>query len=184
MMHSDSSLFYAWLIPLFPLIGFLINGVLGPLTGKPLPKVVAGAIGTVAVFASFVVAVMLFLHVTGAQDGQKQATVYLAPWLNIPTDAQGIHFFNVNYELLIDPLSVLMMLIITGVGGLIHLYSTAYMADRQRVSAVLHLPELVCVLHADARNEQQHFGPVHRLGGRRPLLLSLDRLLLREEVGR
>ncbi len=129
MPHSDSSLLYAWLIPLFPLLGFLINGVLGPLTGKPLPKVVAGAIGTVAVFASFAVAVLLFLHVTGAPDGQKQATVYLAPWMNIPTDAQGIHFFNVNYELLIDPLSVLMMLIITGVGGLIHLYSTSYMAE-------------------------------------------------------
>ena len=127
MTHSDS-LFYAWLIPLFPLVGFLINGVFGPLTGKPLPKIVAGVIGTVAVFASFVVAVMLFMHVTGAPEGQKQATVYLAPWMNIPTDAQGIHFFNVNYELLIDPLSVLMMLIITGVGGLIHLYSTAYMA--------------------------------------------------------
>ena len=129
MTHSDSSLFYAWLIPLFPLIGFLINGVLGPLTGKPLPKIVAGVIGTVAVFASFVVACMLFIHVTGAPEGHKQATVYLAPWMNIPTDAQGIHFFNVNYELLIDPLSVLMMLIITGVGGLIHLYSTAYMAE-------------------------------------------------------
>ena len=128
MPHSDSSLFYAWLIPLFPLLGFLINGVLGPLTGKPLPKIVAGIIGTGAVFASFVVACMLFQHVLGAAEGAKQATVYLAPWLNVPTDPQGIHGFAVNFELLIDPLSVLMMLIITGVGGLIHLYSTAYMA--------------------------------------------------------
>ena len=129
MLHSDSSLYYAWLIPLFPLIGFLINGVLGPLTGKPLPKIVAGSLSTVAVFASFVVAVMLFLHVTSADATHKMATVYLAPWLSLPTDPQGIHSFVVNYELLIDPLSVLMMLIITGVGGLIHLYSTAYMAE-------------------------------------------------------
>ena len=128
MTHSDSSLFYAWLIPLFPLLGFLINGVLGPLTGKPLPKIVAGTIGTVAVFASFAVACMLFLHVTSAPEGHKLSTVYLAPWLNILSDPQGIHSFNVNFELLIDPLSVLMMLIITGVGGLIHLYSTSYMA--------------------------------------------------------
>ena len=111
------------------LIGFLINGVLGPLTGKPLPKIVAGSLGTAAVFASFVVAVMLFLHVTSADAAHKMATVYLAPWLSLPTDPQGIHSFVVNYELLIDPLSVLMMLIITGVGGLIHLYSTAYMAE-------------------------------------------------------
>ena len=129
MPHSDNSLLYAWLIPLFPLLGFLINGVLGPLTGRPLPKVVAGAIGTAAVFASFAVACALFLHVSGAPEGHKQATACLAPWLNILTDPQGIHSFTVNYELLIDPLSVLMMLIITGVGGLIHLYSTAYMAE-------------------------------------------------------
>jgi NADH-quinone oxidoreductase subunit L len=129
MLHSDSSLFYAWLIPLFPLIGFLINGVLGPLAGKPLPKIVAGSVATVAVFASFAVAVSLFLHVTSADAAHKLSTVYLAPWFSLPTDPQGIHSFVVNYELLIDPLSVLMMLIITGVGGLIHLYSTAYMAE-------------------------------------------------------
>ena len=129
-MFFENPLWYAWLIPLFPLVGFMINGVLGPLTGKPLPKIVAGTIGTIAVFASFAVAVLLFLHVTSAPEGHKLATVYLAPWLNIPNVVQGegIHSFNVNYELLIDPLSVLMMLIITGVGGLIHLYSTSYMA--------------------------------------------------------
>ena len=127
-MHSDPSLFYAWLIPLFPLIGFFINGVAGPLFGKPLPKLFAGSVATVAVFASFAVAVSLFLHVTSADAAHKLSTVYLAPWLSVPTDPQGIHSFTVNFELLIDPLSVLMMLIITGVGGLIHLYSTSYMA--------------------------------------------------------
>ena len=144
MTHSDSSLFYAWLIPLFPLLGFLINGVLGPLTGKPLPKIVAGTIGTLAVFASFAVAVLLLLHVMSAPEEHKLSTVYLAPWLNVPNVVQGegIRSFNVNYELLIDPLSVLMMLIITGVGGLIHLYSTSYMAaDKgyQRFFAYLNL---------------------------------------------
>ena len=127
--HSDPALLYAWLIPLFPLIGFLINGFLGPLTGKPLPKVVAGGLATLAVFASFGVAIALFLHVLGADAAHKQATVYLAPWLNVLADPNGgIKPFMVNFEMLIDPLSVLMMLIITGVGGLIHLYSTAYMA--------------------------------------------------------
>ena len=133
MPHSDQTLLYAWLIPLFPLIGFLINGVLGPITGKPLNKAFAGALATIAVFASFVVACLLFQHVMAADEAHKQATVYLAPWLYVPTDPNdvhgyGIHSFAVNFELLIDPLSVLMMLIITGVGGLIHLYSTSYMA--------------------------------------------------------
>ena len=121
MPHSDPSLIYAWLIPLFPLLGFLINGVLGPLTGKPLPKPVSGGLATVAVFASFAVAVSLFLHVTSADAAHKQATVYLAHWLQVPgISTEGVHDFNINFELLIDPLSVLMMLIITGVGGLIH----------------------------------------------------------------
>jgi len=124
MPHSDQTLLYAWLIPLFPLVGFLINGMLG----AKLPKLVSGIIGTAAVFASFVVACLLFQHVMAADEAHKQATVYLAPWLHVPTDPNGIHSFAVNFELLIDPLSVLMMLIITGVGGLIHLYSTAYMA--------------------------------------------------------
>ena len=124
MPHSDQTLLYAWLIPLFPLVGFLINGLLG----TKLPKLASGAIGTLAVFLSFAVAVRLFMVVTAADEAHRQLTVYLAPWLNVPTDPNGIHSFAVNFELLIDPLSVLMMLIITGVGGLIHLYSTAYMA--------------------------------------------------------
>ncbi len=129
LTHSDPALLYAWLIPLFPLIGFLINGFLGPLTGKPLPKAVAGGLATAAVFASFGVAIMLFLHVLGADEAHKQATVYLAHWMTVSPDPNGgIQPFTVNFEMLIDPLSVLMMLIITGVGGLIHLYSTAYMA--------------------------------------------------------
>ena len=124
MSHNDQSLMYAWLIPTFPLLGYLLNAVLG----QRVSKVVTGTIATAAVFASFVVAVALFLHVTGADAAHKQATVFLAPWLSAPANPQGVSAFSVNFELLIDPLSVLMMLIITGIGGLIHLYSTGYMA--------------------------------------------------------
>ena len=125
MPHTDSSLWYAWLIPALPLAGYLLNAILG----NRQAKVVYGGIATAAVFAAFGVACVLFQHVLAADDAHKQATVYLAPWLSVPGDAGGIHKFQVNWELLIDPLSVLMMLIITGVGGLIHLYSTAYMAS-------------------------------------------------------
>ncbi len=124
MSHNDQSLLYAWLIPLFPFLGFLFNAFVG---GR-FPKAVSGGVATVAVFASFAVALSLFLHVTGADAAHKQATVFLAPWMSGPANPQGVPAFNVNFELLIDPLSVLMMLIITGIGGLIHLYSTGYMA--------------------------------------------------------
>ena len=151
MPHSDNALLYAWLIPLFPLVGFLINGLLG----TKIPKLASGALATVAVFASFGVACALFQHVTAADEAHKQATVYLAPWLSVPTDPNGIHFFRVNFEMLIDPLSVLMMLIITGVGGLIHLYSTSYMAaDKgyQRFFTYLNLFVFFMLLLVTANN--------------------------------
>ena len=79
-------------------------------------------------FGSFAVAVSLFLHITGLGADARQIVVPGLSWMTVPADPQGIHGFDVNFELLVDPLSVLMMLIITGVGGLIHLYSTGYMA--------------------------------------------------------
>ena len=112
---------YAWLIPLFPLLGFLINGLIG----ARLPKVVSGTIATVAVFASFAVAVVVFLTVQGSPAVHH--AVYLAPWMSVPTVAQ-VNALQVNWELLLDPLSAMMLLIITGIGGLIHLYSMGYMA--------------------------------------------------------
>lgn len=123
MSHTDPQLMVAWLIPLFPLVGFLINAFFG---GK-LAKWLSGGLATVLVFASFAVACYLFAFVSGHAD--KQWTVYLAPWLVAPAGPDGVSGFHVNFELLIDPLSVLMMLIITGVGGLIHLYSIGYMAE-------------------------------------------------------
>ena len=155
MPHSDQTLLYAWLIPLFPLIGFLINGVVGPLIGKPFHKMFAGSLATIAVFASFVVACLLFKHVLAADDAHKLATVYLTQWMFVPIDHNGIHSFTVNFEMLIDPLSVLMMLIITGVGGLIHLYSTAYMAaDKgyQRFFTYLNLFIFFMLLLVTANN--------------------------------
>lgn len=120
----DNSISYAWLIPLLPLLGFLVNG----LVGARLTKAVSGAIGTASVFGSFALACILFLKVLNHQGGDG-FIVPGASWFNIPGDPGGIiPAFKVNFELLIDPLSALMMMIITGVGGLIHLYSTAYMA--------------------------------------------------------
>jgi NADH-quinone oxidoreductase subunit L len=136
MSHTDPHLWVAWLIPLFPFVGFLFNAFWG---GK-VAKAVSGGLATVAVFASFGVACYLFSFITGHDN--KQWTVYLAPWLTAPGNPSGVPAFNVNFEFLIDPLSVLMMLIITGIGGLIHLYSTGYMAadkDYKRFFTYLNL---------------------------------------------
>ncbi len=109
-----------WLIPLFPLIGFLINGVFG----TKLPKFWSGLIATGAVFASFIVALIVFGTV---RSDAGPYISYLAPWLVVPGFG-GVAPLTINWETLIDPLTSLMLLIITGIGGLIHMYSMGYMA--------------------------------------------------------
>ncbi len=102
------------LIPFLPLIGFAING----LFGKRLSKNLVGLIGSGTLLASFILSLMCFNEV--AASGPIQVTLY--------------NFFTVgnlsaNFGFLVDQLSVWMMLIVTGVGFLIHVYSIGYMHD-------------------------------------------------------
>ena len=102
------------LIPLIialPLIGGFINGVLG----KKLPKVLVGSIATLAVFTSFFLAVTVFFQLDEAVK------------INLFTILK-LEDFTLNARLLVDNLSIWMVLIITGVGSLIHLFSMGYMS--------------------------------------------------------
>ncbi|QDP84346.1 NADH-quinone oxidoreductase subunit L [Chryseobacterium sp. SNU WT5] len=102
-------------IILLPLAGFLINGLLG----KRLPKMVVGTLATVVVFASFIIAVSLFLKF----DTESQPVVVRAfEWFRV----NGI---QINFGFQIDQLSLMMVMIITGIGSLIHLYSIGYMSE-------------------------------------------------------
>lgn len=101
-------------IILLPLLGFLING----LFGKSLPKMVVGSIATLVVFASFCIAVSLFLQFNA--DSQP-VIVRAFEWFRV----NGI---QVNFAFQIDQLSLMMIMIITGIGSLIHLYSIGYMS--------------------------------------------------------
>ena len=107
---------YIYLVPLFPLIGFLING----LFRQSIPKSLSGLIGSGAILASFVVSVMIFFQVK--QDGFQPVTVTLFPFIQAGT-------LKIPFAFLVDPLSTLFLLIITGVGFLIHMYSTSYMKE-------------------------------------------------------
>lgn len=101
-------------IILLPLFGFLING----LFGKNLPKMVVGSIATLVVFASFCIAVSLFLNF----EADSQPVIVRAfEWFRV----NGI---QVNFSFQIDQLSLMMIMIITGIGSLIHLYSIGYMS--------------------------------------------------------
>jgi NADH-quinone oxidoreductase subunit L len=102
------------LIPFLPLIGFAING----LFGKNLSKNMVGIIGSGTLLASFLLSVACFNQV--AASGPIQMTLY-----NFFT----VDSLSVNFGFLVDQLSVWMMLIVTGVGFLIHVYSIGYMHD-------------------------------------------------------
>lgn len=102
------------LIPFLPFIGFLING----LFGKNLSKNAVGIIGSGALLASFLLSVACFNQV-GA-TGPIQSTLY---------NFMSVGNLHVNFGFLVDHLSVWMMLIVTGVGFLIHVYSIGYMHD-------------------------------------------------------
>lgn len=103
------------LIPLFPLLGFLFVGFLN----KQLSKSVVATIACGAVLVSFALSAVLFFNLLGS-TGETSLTFTAFEWF-----AAGN--FSVSFSFLVDPLSSIMMLIITGVGFLIHVYSVGYM---------------------------------------------------------
>jgi len=107
-----------WLIPLIPFLGFVLNG----LGRHSFPKPVIGLLGSVAVFVPFVLSLLLFSEVWAARQAGEAVAIYqhLFDWFSVGSLHVGLSF-------LVDPLSATMLLIITGIGFLIHLYSYSYM---------------------------------------------------------
>lgn len=108
-----------WLIPLLPLIGFVING----LGRNVLSKSVVGILGSGVVLASFIMSCLIFAEVWQARSAGLDATFsyFLFDWIRVGN-------LDISFSFLVDPLSALMLLIITGIGFLIHLYSIGYMS--------------------------------------------------------
>ncbi len=107
-----------WLTPLLPLLGFLING----LGRKQLSKTMAGFIGSGTVFLSFLISVLIFIQLV---DGNiPKAPIHYFDFINITA-------LKIGFDFQIDQLSSIFLLIITGVGFLIHVYSTSYMKDEE-----------------------------------------------------
>src|ERR1700744_13289 len=104
---------YIWLIPLLPLAGFIINGF----CRNSLPKNTIGVIGSLMVFLSFGLSVGAFLQI---QSTHKAINVTVFDWFSVDN-------LHVSFSFLVDQLSSIMLLIITGIGFLIHLYSIGYM---------------------------------------------------------
>ncbi len=104
-----------WLIPILPLCGFLLNG----LFGRKLPKTIVGAIAIIAPLLSFL-SVMLVLN--GLKPLDHPHTEHYFTWIQSGE-------FRVGCDFTVDRLTAIMLLVITGVGTLIHIYSAGYMKD-------------------------------------------------------
>src|SRR5476651_306192 len=103
---------------LSPLLGFLINGFLVK-KNNPHP-VRAGVIATFASSISFICAVSLWTKLVTLTPSERHIHVLFFNWLKVGN-------FKADIAFLVDPISTVMILIITGVGTLIHLYSVGYM---------------------------------------------------------
>jgi NADH-quinone oxidoreductase subunit L len=108
---------YLYLIPLLPLIGFLINGLL---IGR-LPKPVISLVGCGSIGLSFILSLLAFFELRSLPEAARVIEQVLFTWI----PAGSLH---VNIAYMLDPLSAVMILVVSGVGFLIHVYSVGYMA--------------------------------------------------------
>jgi NADH-quinone oxidoreductase subunit L len=123
---------YIWLIPLLPGIGAAINGLVGI---RWFSRRVAGLVACAVMCGALGLALLTFFQLLGLPADARAYDVVLAPWipalpLALRDGAMG--HVEVSWGFRLDPLSGMMLLIITGIGTLIHVYSTAYMVDESR----------------------------------------------------
>lgn len=111
---------YVWLIPLFPLIGFLITGL-----GRHKLGHAAGWIASAAILASFVVSLLIFFEVRTLPVNvfEKES----GPQIIHLFDFISTQSMQIGFDFQVDALSSIFLLVITGIGLLIHLYSISYM---------------------------------------------------------
>jgi NADH-quinone oxidoreductase subunit L len=107
-----------WLIPVWPLLGFLLNGFFGRRLGRSVVvKIACGSVGL-----SLLASVKVVWELLGRPEGARRVEQVVAPWI-------GVGHFRADWGLLLDPLSAVMILVVSGVGFLIHVYAVGYMHD-------------------------------------------------------
>lgn len=128
-------------IPLFPLIGFLVNGLwyLFGQTGtrKPVGATLTGIIASTAIFASFVCSLYLFLDLRGLEETGRVIEATSFSWMKVAE-------LDLPVTLRVDALSILFCLVITGVGTLIHIYSIGYMGHDETPGKFFAYLNLFC----------------------------------------
>src|SRR4051794_28029556 len=106
------------LIPLLPFLGFLVNASFG----RRVSKAAAGAVACGAMIGSFAVSLLSVVRLVQLEPDARAIVNQVFTWITSGD-------FRADFTLRLDPLSAVMILVITGIGSLIHIYSTAYMHD-------------------------------------------------------
>jgi NADH-quinone oxidoreductase subunit L len=122
---------YIWLIPLLPGLGALVNGVAGI---RAFSRRASGLLACATMTAAFGLSLAAFWQLLALPSEARAYDVVVAQWIpKIPLATHdGFAALEVPWGFRLDPLSGMMLLIVTGIGLLIHVYSTAYMADEPR----------------------------------------------------
>jgi len=122
---------YIWLIPLLPGLGAAINGLVGI---RAFSRKAAGAVAVGTMTIALGLSLLAFWQLLGLPADSRAYDVNVADWIpQIPLATRdGIGLFHVTWGFRLDPLGAMMLLVVTGIGTLIHVYSTAYMADEPR----------------------------------------------------
>ncbi len=107
---------YLWLVPALPLAGAIINAIFS----RKMPRWLVSVIGVGSVGLSFIVALLAFFAMLALPEHDRVINVSLYTWIPVSN-------FTIDVAFLLDPLSALMLLVVTGVGFLIHVYSIGYM---------------------------------------------------------
>src|SRR6187397_830267 len=124
---------YIWAIPLLPGLGALVNGLVGT---RAFSKRTASTLACATMGAALVLSVLAFWQLVNLPPEARSHDVVLAQWIpSIPSiGSSGARAaLNVPWAFRLDPLSAMMILVVTGIGTLIHIYAVAYMHDEPRV---------------------------------------------------
>ena len=123
---------YIWLIPVLPAMGAAINGLVGV---RLFSRKAAGVVACTTMTAALGLSLVAFWQLLALPEAARAFDVTIAQWIpSIPLQLRSgaIGGFQVPWGFRLDPLSGMMILIVTGIGTLIHVYSTAYIADEPR----------------------------------------------------
>jgi len=121
MEHPIQTDFIRWIVFL-PLLGAIVNGLLGAKIQKSLGKGAIAFLACAPVVVAFILSLIAFFTLKGLEPEQRFLIDNLYRWIDLGS-------LKVDMAFMIDPLSAVMILVVTGIGGLIHIYATGYMHD-------------------------------------------------------